>query len=174
MDIALRCAWGCKSCISISLSPNTTSGEVGALSILGVVRRAELAGTTKPYVVCDFYDPEHKQKYGSLTDLFGLWTPPPDPSSKKRKRTDSVRPSQLVVEVSDVLLWPITLENGMIPLPVFHVLRREGLDLSGPSHAFSRRGKAFHRQVYKDVVHTFLQTRGVSWDQTYACPTIML
>ena len=128
---------------------------------LGKVLRVVREGSSDPYVVCESWWPILKpEKHGGRMNLFGAWVPCKQPLTEgpsKKKVAAAHGVGQLMVQISDVFVWPIELDpsdswpsGGHIPYAAFHYLRSvHGVDLAGPSFTFSKRGKAFFMEVAK-------------------------
>ncbi len=134
---------------------------------LRVIDSSESPGI--PYVIMEAWWPLHKwESFGECLNLFGTWIPSALPvavgtaiGSKERtlliKR--NIAHEQIMVDVSDVLVWPVVLEpgavdakaveNGTIPFAALRHARERcpGLDLSSAQVCFSRRGAEFRRTL---------------------------
>ena len=67
-----------------------------------------------------------------------------------------VEPPTTMVNLADVLVWPIDVIEGnegvRVPLEAFHYLRIfHGIDLSHRAYTFARRGHRFWKEVADDA-----------------------
>ena len=124
---------------------------------LGRVMRV-VAEAASPYAVVEGHWPIVKpDKFPGRANLFGTWLPGTSPTIMP---PPSKRPKQdrglIDVPLDTVVLWPIETEPGKeqgvrIPMEVFHNLRAShDMNLSSPSFAFARRGKAFFMACSKE------------------------
>jgi hypothetical protein len=121
-----------------------------------------------PYAVAESWWPRLKpQKYGDRLNMFGTWAPSRSPQvapsapaapAQKKRATGATSPAQIVVNLADVLAWPVALERGQgaqesegrIPFGALHYLRaRHGLDVSHATYTFAKRGKLFFAEVLR-------------------------
>lgn len=138
---------------------------------LGRVLRLAREYASNPFaVVSGMWPILKKDKYGERMNPFGTWmicaVPKSMASGTSKKRRKSLlqqeadtteRGVNLMVSISDILVWPIELEDGAtgrsedsgrIPFNAIHYLRvHHGIDLSSAEFAFADRGQAFKAEV---------------------------
>ena len=144
------------------------SGSVpgSALPIrLGKVLRIALEVQASPFVVVQAWWPILKpEKYGDKLNLFGTWIPGPEPvvdnAPPPRKRAARQLPDFLLVDMADVLVWPVALDmassnhagGGRIPFAALHHVHSvHNINVATPALSFSDRGKSFYVEVVKRV-----------------------
>ena len=118
---------------------------------------------SEPFAVVETYWPLLRpNKYGEKVNLFGTWTKGADPVTEgdmPRKRARVGEMPAVMVALSEVLVWPVDVEESQpgdtegirIPLLTFDRLRRSGIDLTEPEFTFAKRGKAFFLGVCKGI-----------------------
>ena len=132
---------------------------------LGRVLRIASEVQSSPFVVVEYFWPVLKpDKYGDKLNLFGTWVRSAEPTVDKpvpaRKKIARSVPEHIMVNMPDVLVWPVDLEEpskkhpngGRIPFAALLRLRTaHDIDLATPAFTFARRGKAFYFEVVKQA-----------------------
>jgi len=144
----------------------TSSGSVSSDKCpvrLGRVARVCLEVDPPVAVVESFWPILKPHKFGDRLNLFGTWQKssrpmgasagPPD---KKQTVSAWTATQCIMVQMADILVWPIEVEDGpkdvphgvRIPLAVFEYLRDvHAIDLALPMWTFADRGKSFYERV---------------------------
>lgn len=109
------------------------------------------------------------EKYQDKVNLFGTWTLGNEPvvdgeRMPKRRRVEQM--PALMIDLADVLVWPIDVEQSerenppgvRIPLLAFYRLRHHGVDLATSEFTFAKRGKAFFLGVCKGIAEQLYES----------------
>ena len=117
-----------------------------------------------PFAVIEAWWPLLKpNKFGDRINLFGTWVKTSKPVIEnsgppiKKQATSAWSATQcLMVDFSDILVWPVDIEPGTkrytdgarIPFSALEYLRKAcGIDLALPIWTFADRGKAFYEHI---------------------------
>jgi len=117
------------------------------------------------YLVVESWYPILKDEHEYKPNVFGTWLKRGSPlrvtagKPQKRSKTDAACDT-CMISVDSVLVWPVTPEPGnedypdgvRIPFAAFHYLRdSRGVDLSGTTWSWSKRGRLFWDQLIKRI-----------------------